>query len=98
MRCRGARTAITDRRLGLLSEAREAEMRTHLAECERCAEEELHESVIARDLAHAVLRVLDDPPRANQLSANARRRIAACFSAERAARKLLRVYDCVLAR
>jgi len=51
MRCRGARTAITDRRLGLLSKAREAELRTHLAGCARCAAEELHEDVIARDLA-----------------------------------------------
>jgi anti-sigma factor RsiW len=50
MRCRGARTAITDRRLGLLSVGREAELRTHLAECESCAAEELHEGVIARDL------------------------------------------------
>jgi hypothetical protein len=51
MRCRGARTAITDRRLGLLRGAREAELRAHLARCERCASEELHESVIAGELA-----------------------------------------------
>jgi len=51
MRCRGARTAITDRRLGLLSETREAELRAHLAECGSCATEYLHESVIAGDLA-----------------------------------------------
>jgi hypothetical protein len=51
MRCRGARAAITDRRLGLISEAREAELRAHLAECESCAAEELHEGVIASDLA-----------------------------------------------
>lgn len=50
MRCRGARAAITDRRLGLLSEAREADLRAHLAGCETCAAEELHEEVIARDL------------------------------------------------
>jgi len=51
MRCRAARAAITDRRLGLLSGAREADLRAHLAACEACAAERLHEDVIARDLA-----------------------------------------------
>jgi hypothetical protein len=51
MRCRGARAAITDRRLGRLSEARDSDLRAHLAECEDCAAEQLHENAIARDLA-----------------------------------------------
>ena len=50
MRCRAARAAITDRRLGLLSEARETDLRAHLAACEACGAEALQEEVIARDL------------------------------------------------
>ena len=50
----------------------------------------------ATELADAVLRIVRDKKLAKQLGQNARRRAAACFSADHAAAKLVRVYQSLL--